>query len=64
MPKGKGDGTQPGAWVIRDVPRHLMRQVKIAAVVEGKSVKQLLLDLAEAHVKELEKKGVLPKGKG
>ena len=40
------------------------RQVKIAAVVEGKSVKQLPLDLAEAPVTELEKKRLLPKGKG
>ncbi len=63
MARGREEEAGPGAWVIRDVPRHLMRQVKIAAVVEGKSVKQLLLDLAEAHVKELEKKGLLPKGK-
>ncbi len=40
------------------------RQVKIAAVVEGKPVKQLPLDLAEAHVTELEKKGLLSKGEG
>jgi hypothetical protein len=35
-----------------------MRRVKIATPVEGKSVKQLLLDLTEAHLKDLEKKGV------
>jgi hypothetical protein len=40
-----------------------MRRLKIAAAIEDKSVKRLLIDLATAHVKELEKKGVLPKGK-
>jgi len=30
---------------------------------EEKSLKQLLLDLSEAHLKEMEKKGLLPKGK-
>jgi len=29
-----------------------------------RALKQLLLDLAEAHLKEMEKKGLLPKGKG
>jgi hypothetical protein len=36
----------------------------LAAAIEGKSLKQLLLDLSEAHLKEMEKKGILPKGKG
>ncbi len=62
-PKGKS-GEEPGAWVIRDIPRSLMRRMKIAAAVQGTSVKQLLMDLAEAHLKDLEKKGLLPKGKG
>jgi len=40
-----------------------MRRMKIAAAVQETSVKQLLMDLAEAHLKDLEKKGLLPKGK-
>jgi len=35
----------------------------MAVAYEGKSLKQLLLDLSEAHLKEMEKKGLLPKGK-
>jgi len=38
-------------------------QEGLAAAYEHKTVKQLPLDLAEAHVTELEKKGLLPKGK-
>lgn len=65
MPKGtkeKADG-EPGAWVIRDIPRDLMRRMKIAAAIQGTSVKGLLMELAESHLKDLEKKGMMPKNK-
>ena len=52
-----------GAWIFRDIPRDLMRRVKIAAAVEGKSIKALLLEALEGKIQELEKKGQLPKGK-
>lgn len=37
--------------------------MKVAAAVEWKSVKQLLIDLSRIHLEELEKKAFLPKGK-
>jgi len=40
-----------------------MRRVKMAAAHEGKSVKQFLMELAERRLEELERKGILPKGK-
>jgi hypothetical protein len=40
-----------------------MRKVKMAAAHEGKSVKDFLIELAEGKVQELERKGILPKGK-
>ncbi len=55
------DGT--GAWNFRDIPRELMRRVKMAAAHEGKSVKDFLIELAETRLQELERKGILPKGK-
>ena len=64
MAKEKKSTEKGGSWVFRDIPRATMQRMKIAAAIEGKSVKQLLLDLAEGHLKDLEKKGVLPKGKG
>ncbi|MCH8039186.1 MAG: hypothetical protein IH977_02430 [Nitrospinae bacterium] len=63
MPKGKESKGKGGSWVFRDIPRSIMQRMKIAAAIEGKSLKQLLLDLSEAYLKELEKKGLLPKGK-
>ena len=64
MAKGKDQEDKGGSWVFRDIPRPVMQRMKIAAAIEGKSLKQLLLDLSEAHLKEMEKKGLLPKGKG
>ena len=63
MVKGKDEEEKGGSWVFRDIPRPLMYRMKIAAAIEGKSLRQLLLDLSEAHLKDLEKKGLLPKGK-
>jgi hypothetical protein len=40
-----------------------MRKVKMAAAHEGKTVKDFLMELARERVDELERKGVLPKGK-
>ena len=53
-----------GAWNFRDIPRGLMQRVKMAAAYEGKTVKQWLMDLARARLGEMEKKGILPNGKG
>lgn len=52
-----------GTWIVKEVPRELMHRVKVAAAIQHKTVKQLLFDLTEAHLQELEKKGLLPKGK-
>jgi len=52
-----------GAWNFRDIPRELMRRVKMAAAHEGKTVKEFLVELAEERLRELERKGILPKGK-
>jgi len=35
----------------------------MAALAEEKTVRELLMGLVESHLKDLEKKGVLPKGK-
>lgn len=40
-----------------------LRKVKMAAAHEGKTVKDFLIDLAQAKIEELERKGILPKGK-
>ena len=57
-PKGK-----TGTWIVKQIPSDLMRRTRIAALTERKTVRGLLMELVEAHLKELEKKGLLPKGK-
>ena len=63
MPKPKEPIEDPGTWIFRDVPRNLMRHAKAAAAIQGKSVRQLTIELMEGHLAELDKKGILPKGK-
>lgn len=53
-----------GAWNFREIPRELMRRVKMAAAHEGKTVKDFLIELAQARIDELVRKGILPKSKG
>jgi len=52
-----------GTWIVRDFPRDLMRRARGAAALQGKSVKGILIELMEDYLQELEKKGLLPKGK-
>ncbi len=40
-----------------------MAKVKMAAAYERKTVKQFLMDLARERIGEMEKRGILPKGK-
>jgi len=62
MSKGK-ERDEPGVWNFRNVPRDAIVKAKIGAALEGQSVKAYLISLVQAHWQELEKKGLLPKGK-
>ena len=62
MPR-KASTKDVGAINIRDVPKDLLYRVKLAAAIERRSVKGFLLALAEERIQDLEKKGLLPKGK-
>ncbi len=64
MPRYKEPIEEPGTWIFRDIPRNLMRRAKAAAAIQGKTVKGLTIELMEEYLKEMEKKGILPKGKG
>ena len=65
MPKERTSKKGPGTWLFKDIPRELMQRTKAGAAIQGKdSVKALILELVENHLKDLEKKGMLPKGKG
>ena len=62
MPKLPRKAKLPGLN-IRDIPEELFYRMKIAAAVERKSVRTLVLELIERRIQELEKKGLLPKGR-
>ena len=62
MPKGKKP-EEAGVWNFREVPRDAIVKAKIGAALEGLSVKAYFIKLVEAHWLELEKRGLLPKGK-
>jgi hypothetical protein len=62
MPKDK-EIEQAGVWNFREVPRDAIVKAKIGAALEGLSVKAYIIKLVEAHWLEMEKKGLLPKGK-
>ncbi len=61
--KGKPDPEKTGTWIVRHIPAALMRRTRMAALAEGKTVRRILMDLVEGHLQELERKGLLPKGK-
>jgi hypothetical protein len=47
----------------RPIPRELMKRAKIAAAIESKTIKSLILEALDDKIREIEKKGLLPKGK-
>jgi hypothetical protein len=53
-----------GTINIRGVPGDLVYRIKQAALVERRTVKGFFLTLAEERIQELERKGLLPKGRG
>jgi len=48
---------------LRDMPKDLIAKVKAAAALEHASLKEYVTNILDHHVTELEKKGLLPKGK-
>jgi len=52
-----------GTLNIRGIPKELIYKLKMAAAAEHRTVKGFLLALAAERIQELEKKGLLPKGR-
>jgi hypothetical protein len=48
---------------VRGVPRDLLAKLKGAAALQRKTLGEYIQEMCEAHVQELERKGILPKGK-
>jgi hypothetical protein len=58
------DPPEMGALNLRDIPKEQLYKLKMAAAAEHRTVKGFILNLIEIRIEELEKKGLLPKGKG
>ena len=53
----------PANLNLRNIPRSTLFRLKMAAAAEQRTVKDLVLELIEGKIQDLEKKGILPKGK-
>jgi hypothetical protein len=62
MPRKKTE-REVGTLNIRDVPKELLHRIKLAATAERRTIKAFLLNLAEERIGDLERRGLLPKGK-
>ena len=60
---GKPEKDNSAVLYVRDAPRELAQKLKAAAALQGKSLQGYLLEMLQNHVTDLEKKGLLPKGK-
>jgi len=59
----KTNPDKPAHLNVRDIPRSTLYRLKMAAAAEEKTVKDLVLELIDQKIQDLEKKGLLPKGK-
>lgn len=65
MPKAS-NGEEKRAFLLRDLPPDLADKLKVAASLHRTSMKSYILDVLQAHIAELERKGLtltLPKTK-
>jgi predicted DNA-binding protein len=65
MPKPKRtDETRDTAVLfVRHMPRHMLARLKAAAALNNQTLGDYVVELFEIHLEELERKGLLPKGK-
>jgi hypothetical protein len=59
----KTNPDKPAHLNVRDIPRSTLYRLKMAAAAEEKTIKDLVLELIDQKIQDLEKKGLLPKGK-
>ena len=63
MPK-KDEPKNTTVLYVRDFPIALSRKLRAVAALSGsRGMRTYLIEILQAHVAELEKKGILPKGK-
>jgi hypothetical protein len=50
---------KPAAFLLRDIPRGMMDKMRAAAAIHKRPLKAYILELFEAHIKELERTGLI-----
>lgn len=63
MPKTPRSDDDAAVLFVRGMPRDLLAKLKGAAALQQKTLGEYIQEMCEAHVQELERKGILPKGK-
>ena len=64
MPKTLRSDEDAAVLFVRGMPRDLLAKLKAVAALQQMTLGDYIKNLCEAHVQEMEKKGLLPKGKG
>ena len=54
----KQDQEELIGYLLRDIPREVMDKLRAAAAIHKRSVKTYMRELFEAHLEELEQKGI------
>lgn len=57
------DQDETSVLFVRGMPRAMQAKLKAMAALNQQSLGQYVMDLFEKHLEELERKGLLPKGK-
>jgi hypothetical protein len=63
MPKSPRSDDDAAVLFVRGMPRDLLAKLKAAAALQQQTLGEYIQEMCEAHVQDLERKGLLPKGK-
>jgi len=63
MPASPKPEDDAAVLFVRNMPRELLNKLKGAAALQGKTLAEYVQQMCQAHIEELEKKGILPKSK-
>jgi predicted DNA-binding protein len=63
MPKSLRPDYDAAVLFVRGMPRELLAKLKAAAALQQKTLGEYIQEMCEEHVQELERKGLLPKGR-
>ena len=63
MPKAPRSEEDAAVLFVRGMPRDLLAKMKAAAALQQKTLGEYIKEMCEERAQELERKGLLPKGK-